>query len=93
MVVMMMVLPIIPGLLRAPAVPVIPRAASASVLISPTDPEDLLEASYCVLEVLERRTPARGTHSLLVFLVQKHTGIAVEPISAEERSKLKPSWA
>lgn len=72
MVVMMMVLPILPGLLRAPAMPVIPRAASASVLISPTDPEDLLEASYCVWECW-REGPQQGVLIAYWFSLSRNT--------------------
>lgn len=46
----------------------------------------------CV-EAQERRTPGRGTGRLLVLLGVKHTGITVEPISAEERLRLKLCWA
>lgn len=34
-----------------------------------------------------------GTGCLLVLRVPKRTGIAVEPVSAEERLRLKPYWA
>lgn len=42
------------------------------------------------MEALERRIPGRGTGCLLVLLVLKRAGIAVEPILVEERLRLKP---
>lgn len=49
-----------------------PRAASASVLISPTDPEDLLEASYCVWECW-REEPQQGVLIAYWFSLSRNT--------------------
>lgn len=49
--------------------PVLPRAASA--LISPTDPEDLLEASYCVWECW--RGPQQGVLVACWFSLSRNT--------------------
>lgn len=72
----MLLLPVLvfePELVRDPALPVLPRS-SALLLISPIDPEELLEASCCVWKHW-RGGPRRGGPShCVLWVVLEHTG-------------------